>query len=128
MLCSTTVRSCAAGALGRSSLGASVVMLSSCGAFQLSRVLSGATLPSLHHRQHQPPLLLLFLNLLPSAAQLSDRIGREDIDLLFAQPGFAALDFFLEPSALLEQLVEDLLFGHVGDLFPLHVDDAAAVA
>src|SRR5205085_2863457 len=72
----------------------------------------------LHDRQARPPLVLL--DLLPPAAQLADRVRRQDVHLLLAQLRLAAADLVLELAALFQQAVEDLLLGHVGYLLALH--------
>src|SRR5688500_18942022 len=71
---------------------------------------------------------LVSLHLLPPAPHDADRVWREDVDLLLAQPRFAELDLRLELLALVEQDGKDLLLGDVGDLFALDVDDPASVA
>jgi len=63
-----------------------------------------------------------------AAAELADGVGWGDFDDFFAKLGFAGFDLGFELFAFVEQGVEDLLFGDVGDFLALHVDDAAAVA
>jgi len=63
-----------------------------------------------------------------AAAEFAEWVWRDDLDFLFAEFRFALADFVLEVEALAEEAVQDFLFGDVGDLFALDVDDAAAVA
>src|SRR4051812_33137204 len=81
--------------------------------------------PLLHNRQTKA---LSRLDLLPAAAEFADRIGREDVYLLFAELRFAALDLGLELFALVQQRGQDVFFRDVGHFFALDVDDPAAVA
>src|SRR5206468_1877318 len=71
---------------------------------------------------------LFLLNLFPPRADLTQRVWRKDVHLFFAERGVAALDFFLEGAAFLEQRGKDVLFRNVGNLFPLHINDPAAIA
>src|SRR5439155_11257477 len=80
---------------------------------------------SFYHGQARP---LFLLNFFPPAADFTERIGREDVDFLLAQPRFAALDLGLEGAALFEQRLQNFFLRHIRDFFALHVDDAATVA
>jgi hypothetical protein len=70
----------------------------------------------------------VFLDFFPAGAEFTEGVGGEDIDLFFAEVGFAAFYFFFELAAFDEEAFEDLFFGDVGGAFALDVDDSAAVA
>ena len=82
-----------------------------------------AGLGVLHDRQARAALFRL--DLFPAAAQFADRVGREDVDLLFAELGFAALRPWPGTCGTLRAARSRIcFFGDVGDLLALDVDDA----
>src|ERR1700678_4198184 len=83
-----------------------------------------ATANLAHHRKRA----LVFLDLLPAAADFAERIRRENIDDFFAQASFAALYLGLKLLTLDQQPIEDLRLGHVRHLLALHIDNPPAIA